>query len=204
MRIAVFGAGGLGGYLGARLAQAGDEVVLIARGPHLAEIQEHGLFVESPTGDFHITPSIATDRPKEVGVVDAVLLGVKAWDVRAAAEAIRPMIGPTTGVLTLQNGVEAPAEAAEVLGEEHVIVGVAMVRSLISGPGRIRHVGGVDPDLRLGEIDNRSSERVEHIQAALEKVNVTVDVSENIHSWLWGKLVGAAALGGVGPLCMSR
>ena len=200
MRIAVFGAGGIGGYLGARLAQAGDEVVLIARGPHLAAIQEHGLFVESPTGDFHVTPSIATDRPEDVGVVDAVLLGVKAWDVRAAAEAIRPMIGSTTGVLTLQNGVEAPAEVAEVLGEEHVIIGIAIVRGLISGPGRIRHLGGVDPNLTLGEIDNRSSERVEHIRAALEKVNVTVNVSDDIHSSLWGKLAGAAAFGGVGAV----
>jgi 2-dehydropantoate 2-reductase len=82
MRIAVFGVGGIGGFLGARLAQASDDVALIARGPHLTAIQAHGLFVESPTGDFHITPSIATDRPQDVGVVDAVLLGVKAWGVR--------------------------------------------------------------------------------------------------------------------------
>jgi len=200
MRIAVFGAGGIGGYLGARLAQAGDEVALIARGPHLTTIQEHGLFVESPTGDFHMTPSIATDRPEDVGVVDAVLLGVKAWDVRAAAEAIRPMVGATTGVLTLQNGVEAPAEVAEVLGKDHVIVGVAIVRSLIAGPGRLRHVGSVDPNLTMGEIDNRSSERVQHIRAALEKVHVTVNVPDNIQTWLWGKLVGAAAMGGVGAV----
>ena len=73
MRIAVFGAGGIGGYLGAKLAQAGDEVALIARGPHLSAIQAHGLFVDSPTGDFHMTPSIATDRPEDVGVVDAVM-----------------------------------------------------------------------------------------------------------------------------------
>src|SRR5882724_5805982 len=167
MRIAVFGAGGIGGYLGARLAQAGDEVVLIARGPHLTAIQAHGLFVESPTGDFHMTPSIATDRPEDVGVVDAVLLGVKAWDVRAAAAAIRPMVGATTGVLTLQNGVEAPAEVAEVLGEGHVIVGVAMLRCLIAGPGRLRYVNSRDPNLIMGEIDNRCSELVEHIRAAL-------------------------------------
>jgi 2-dehydropantoate 2-reductase len=200
MRIAVFGAGGIGGYLGARLAQAGDDVVLIARGAHLRAIQAHGLFVESPTGDFHLAPSIATDRPEDVGVVDAVLLGVKAWDVRAAAEAIRPMVGATTGVLTLQNGVEAPAEVAEVLGEDHVIVGAAIVRCLIAGPGRLRHVGSVDPNLTMGEIDNRFSERVEHIRAALEKVKVTVNVSENIQAWLWGKFVGAAAVGGVGAV----
>jgi 2-dehydropantoate 2-reductase len=200
MRIAVFGAGGIGGYLGARLAQAGDDVVLIARGPHLAAIQAHGLFVESPTGDFHMTPSLATDRPEDVGVVDVILLGVKAWDVCAAAAALRPMVGATTGVLTLQNGVEAPAEVAEVLGQDHVIVGVAPVRSVIVGPGRLRHVGDGDPNLTLGEIDNRSSARVAHIRTALEKVRVTVHVPENIQAWLWGKFVGAAAMGGVGAV----
>jgi len=200
MRIAVFGVGGIGGYLGAKLAQAGDEIVLIARGPHLAAIQAHGLFVESPTGDFHMTPSIATDHPEDVGVVDAILLGVKAWDVRAAAEAIRPMVDATTGVLTLQNGVEAPIEVAEVLGAEHVMVGVATVRSLIAGPGRLRHLGGVDPNLTLGEIDNRPSARVEYMRAALEKVQVTVAVAENIQASLWGKFVGVAALGGVGAV----
>ena len=181
-----------------RLAQAGDDVVLIARGAHLWAIQAHGLFVESPTGDFHLTPSIATDRPEDVGVVDAVLLGVKAWDVRAAAAAIRPMVGVTTGVLTLQNGVEAPAEVAEVLGTDHVIVGMANVRSLIATPGRLRHVGGVDPNLIMGEVDNRASARVEYIRVALEKVHVTVDVPENIQAWLWGKFVAVAAMGGVG------
>jgi 2-dehydropantoate 2-reductase len=200
MRIAVFGAGGIGGYLGARLAQAGDEVVLIARGPHLAAIQAQGLFVESPTGDFHVTPSIVTNRPDAVGVVDAVLLGVKAWDVRTAAEAIRSMVGATTGVLTVQNAVEAPGHVAEVLGEEHVIDGGAMVRSSLTGPGRIRHVGGVNPNLTIGEIDNRSSERVEHLRAALAKVKVTVNVTDNIQAWLWGKFVVAAAVGGVGAV----
>jgi 2-dehydropantoate 2-reductase len=200
MRIAVFGAGGIGGYLGARLAQAGDDVAFIARGPHLTAIQQHGLFVKSSTGDLHITPSIATDRPEDVGVVDVVLLGIKAWDVRAAAAAIRPMVGATTGVLTLQNGVEAPMEVAEVLGADHVMVGVAMVRCVIAGPGRLRHVGSVDPNLILGESDNRSSARVEHIRAALTQVQVTVNVPENIQTWLWGKFVGAAALGGVGAV----
>lgn len=200
MRIAVFGVGGIGGYLGARLAQAGDDVALIARGPHLTAIQAHGLFVESPSGDFHITPSLATDRPEDVGVVDVVLLGVKAWDVRAAAAAMRPMVGAATGVLTLQNGVEAPTEVAEVLGQEHVIVGVTPVRSVIAAPGRLRHMGGIDPNLTLGEIDNRSSARVEHLRTALTKVQVTVHVPEDIQAWLWWKFVGAATLGGIGAV----
>jgi 2-dehydropantoate 2-reductase len=200
MRIAVFGAGGIGGYFGARLAQAGDDVALIARGPHLTAMQAHGLFVASPTGDFHMTPFIATDRPEDVGVVDVVLLGVKAWDVRAAATAIRPMVGAATGVLTLQNGVEAPTEVAEVLGHDHVIVGVSPVRCLIATPGRLQHVGGIDPHLTLGEIDNRSSARVEHIRMALATVQVTVHVPEDIQAWLWWKFVGAATLGGLGAV----
>jgi 2-dehydropantoate 2-reductase len=200
MRIAVFGAGGIGGYLGARLSQSGDEVALIARGPHLKGIQEHGLFVESPTGNLHVTPIIATDRPEDVGVVDVVILGIKAWDVTAAAAAIRPMVGPATGVLTLQNGVDAPSEVAEVLGAEHVIVGVATIRSLIAGPGRLRHVGGVDPNLILGELDNRSSARVEHIRAALVKVHVTVDVAQNVQTSLWRKFIVASAIGSVGAV----
>lgn len=204
MRIAVFGAGGIGGYFGARLAQAGNEVVLIARGPHLTAIQEHGLFVESPTGDFHIAPSMATDHPEDVGVVDAVLLGVKAGDVRAAAEAMRPMIHATTGVITLQNGVESPAEVAEVLGKEHVIVGVAALRCLIAGPGRLRHSGGYDPNITMGEIDNRPSERVEHIRAVLENANVTANVPDNIQNPLWEKLVYTAAAGGVGAVVRVR
>jgi 2-dehydropantoate 2-reductase len=110
------------------------------------------------------------------------------------------MVGTITGVLTLQNGVEAPMEVAEVLGAEHVLVGVATVRSLIAGPGRLRHLGGVDPNLTLGEIDNRPSARVEYMRAALEKVQVTVAVAENIQASLWGKFVGVAALGGVGAV----
>jgi len=200
MRIAVFGAGGIGGYVGARLAQAGDDIALIARGAHLTAIREHGLFVESPTGDFHMTPFIATDHPQEVGVVDMVLLGVKAWDVRAAAAAIRPIVGAATGVLTLQNGVEAPTEVAEVVGPEHVIVGVMPVRSVLVAPGRLRHLGGVDPNLTLGEIDNHVSARVEHLRTALTKVQVTVRVPEDIHAWLWWKFIGAATLGGLGAV----
>lgn len=200
MQIAIFGAGGIGGYFGARFAQAGDDVALIARGSHLKAIQAHGLFVESPTGDFHITPAIATDRPEDVGVVDIVFLGVKAWDVRTAAAAIRPMVGPNTGVLTLQNGVDAPIEVAEVLGQDHVIVGVTLVRSLIAAPGRLRHVGGLDPNLTMGEIDNRSSVRVEYIRTALDKVHVTVNVPENIQARLWEKFIGVTAIGGIGAV----
>ena len=89
---------------------------------------------------------------------------------------------------------------AEVLGQEHVIVGVTPVRSVIAAPGRLRHMGGIDPNLTLGEIDNRSSARVEHLRTALTTVQVTVHVPEDIQAWLWWKFVGAATLGGIGAV----
>ena len=110
MRIAIFGAGGIGGYLGGRLSQAGEEVVLIARGEHMQAIRDHGLKVDSIKGNFVVVPSLITSDPKEVGFVDAVILGVKAWQVVDAAESMRPMIGPNTFVVPMQNGVEAPEQ----------------------------------------------------------------------------------------------
>ena len=110
------------------------------------------------------------------------------------------MIGPDTGVLTLQNGVEAPTEVADVLGDDHVIVGVSPVRCFIETPGRLKHVGGIDPQLTLGEIDNRASKRVDSIHAAFSSIQVSVQIPDDIHSWLWLKFAGAATLGGIGTL----
>lgn len=141
MRIAVFGAGGIGGYLGGRLAQAGEGVTLIARGRHLDAIRQHGLKIDSINGDFVFHPAMATDDPAEIGFVDAVIVGVKAWQVTEAANAMRPMVGPETLVLPVQNGVEAPDQLAEVLGQSHVLGGLGGIVSFIAGPGHIRHTG---------------------------------------------------------------
>src|ERR1044071_6052038 len=107
MRIVVFGTGGVGGYFGGRLAQAGEEVTFVARGEHLRAIRANGLKVDSPIGDFVIYPAKATDNVSEVGETDLVVLGVKAWQVPEAARAIKPVVGPTTTVVPLQNGVDA-------------------------------------------------------------------------------------------------
>jgi 2-dehydropantoate 2-reductase len=110
MRIAIFGTGGAGGYFGAQLAHAGEDVVFIARGPHLQAIRTTGLRLDTPAGEIVIQPARVTDDPAQVGEVDVVLLGVKTWQVTEAAEALRPMIGPKTMVVPLQNGVEAPSQ----------------------------------------------------------------------------------------------
>ena len=199
MRIAVFGTGGIGGYLGGRLAQAGEEVVLIARGEHLRAIREHGLKVDSIKGDFVVQPALATDDPSEVGVVDAVIVGVKAWQVTEAAEAMRPMVGLETFVVPVQNGVEAPSQLAAVLGPQHVVGGLGGLVSFIVGPGHIRHAGA-EPFVRFGEMDNRPSARTERLRQAFVRAEVTVEIPPDIQAALWTKLLFIAPWSGVGAV----
>jgi 2-dehydropantoate 2-reductase len=200
MRIAVFGTGGVGGYFGGRLAQAGEEVVFIARGKHLRALQSHGLRVDSPRGDFVIQPVQATDAPGEVGVVDVVLVGVKAWQVREAARAMRPLIGAETFVLPLQNGVEAPAQLAEVLGLEHVIGGLCRIISFTLGPGHIQHTG-IDPYVEFAELDNRRSDRVEKLRKVFAKTTgITVEISADIQIALWTKFLLIVSWSGIGAI----
>lgn len=124
MRLAIMGSGGVGGYFGARLAEAGQEVTFIARGEHLAEMRRHGLRVSSIEGDLHLPEVKATDDPAKAGAMDAVLVAVKSWQVAEAARAIRPMIGPDTFVVPLENGVEAADILADRLGQAHVLDGL--------------------------------------------------------------------------------
>ncbi|HJW91305.1 MAG TPA: 2-dehydropantoate 2-reductase, partial [Anaerolineales bacterium] len=184
MRVAVFGVGGVGGYFGGRLAQAGEEVIFISRGEHLRAMQADGLWVESLNGDFRVKPVQATADPAEVGAVDYVLLGVKTWQVPEAAEAIRPLVGKQTAVIPLQNGVEAPDQLAAVLGREHVLGGLCQIVSFIVAPGRIRHAG-IDPQIAFGEIDGELSQRVENLRAAFEHAKVRVDTPVDIRLAMW-------------------
>ena len=199
MRIAVFGTGGAGGYFGGRLAQGGADVTFIARGEHLQVIREHGLRVDSIKGGFLIEPAQATDDPVELGVVDLVLVGVKAWQVPEAAQAIRPLIGPQTTVLPLQNGVEAPSELAEVLGAQHVLAGLAKIISVRVGPGHIHHAGA-EPFLAFGELDSRPSERVERLRQAFEGAGITAEIPPDIQAALWQKFLFVVSWGGVGAV----
>ena len=199
MRFAVFGAGGIGGYLGGRLAQAGEDVAIIARGDHLTAIRNHGLRVDSVDGDFVFRPSIATDNPAEVGPVDVVILGVKAWQVAEAAEAMRPMVGQETCVLPLQNGVEARAQLVAVLGDGAVLGGVGGINGFIVGPGHIRNAAA-DPFVRFGEIDNHHSPRAERLLQALGRAGIRADIPSNIEAAIWEKFMFITASSGVGAV----
>lgn len=199
MRIAIYGTGGAGGYFGAQLAKAGEEVVFIARGEHLRAIREQGLRIESTAGDLVIQPTLATNDPAEVGNVDVVLLGVKAWQVSDAAHAMRPMIGPGTVAVPLQNGVEAASQLAAVLGAEHVLGGLCGTFSWVIAPGRIRSIG-TSHFIKFGELDNQPSERTERLRRAFEGAGVRVEVPSDIHKALWEKFLMVTSFGGVGAV----
>jgi 2-dehydropantoate 2-reductase len=163
MRIAVFGAGAVGGYYGGRLAQAGESVVFIARGRTLEALQANGLKVASLAGDFEVSPVEASDDCAQAGEVDLVLLGVKAWQVPEAAAAMEPLIGDETAVLPLVNGVEAYDQLADALGKEHVLGGLCRILAFQVEPGVIQH-SGIEPSLHFGEWNGALSERVAKIK----------------------------------------
>jgi 2-dehydropantoate 2-reductase len=202
MHIAVFGVGGVGGYFGGRLAQAGEEVVFIARGDHLQAMRTHGLQVLSPKSDFVVNPVQAVDNPNDVGQVDFVILGVKSWQVPEAAETIRPLIGDHTAVLTLQNGIEAPQQVADILGYEHVLSGVCSISASIETPGVIRHAGA-EPRINFGEWDNRVSDRTTSLRQALTRTDIQSDIVPDIQVALWMKFLFITPWSGVGAVTRS-
>lgn len=199
MRIAIFGVGGAGGRFGAFLARAGEKMVFLARGPHLRAIRADGLVVETPEEEIRVRPAVATDDPAEAGAVDAVLLGVKSWQVEEAGRALRPMLGPETFVVPLQNGVEAAAQLVSVLGAERVLGGLCRTLSFLTAPGRIKSVGQVHT-VDFGELDNRRSERSARLLRAFEHAGVRASIPDDIHVALWQKFLMVVSLGGVGAV----
>jgi len=155
--------------------------------------------VDSVKGDFVIQPAQATDDPAQVGVVDVILLGVKAWQVPDVAQALHALIGPETFVVPLQNGVEAPSQLAEVLGAQHVLGGLARLISVKVGPGQIYHAGA-EPYVAFGELDSGSSERAERLRRTFERAGVTVEIPSDIRVALWEKFLLVVSWGGVGAV----
>ena len=188
MRIAMVGAGGVGGYFGGRLAQAGHDVTFIARGEHLKAMLQEGLRVESINGDFTVSPVQATDSPDDVGAVDLVILGVKAWQISETAARLSPMFGPDTLVLPLQNGLEASSQLAEVLGPAAVLGGLCAIYSFITAPGCIRHIG-IDPSVTFGALQPDQAERLGEIQAALQQAGMRASIASDIRVPLWEKFL---------------
>ena len=199
MRIAVFGTGGVGGYFGGRLAQAGEDVTFIARGEHLRAIKTSGLKVDSTSGNFVIFPAKATDDVNEIGAVDLVILGVKAWQVPEAARAMKPLVGANTTVLPLQNGVDAVPQLVAELGPANVIGGLCRIVSFVVAPGHIRHAG-FTPSMIIGELDNRRTERIATLNEVFGRAGFEITIAADIQVALWTKFLFIASFSGVGAV----
>ncbi|WP_123536866.1 2-dehydropantoate 2-reductase [Halosimplex salinum] len=196
MKVAIFGAGGIGAYLGARLADTGHDVHLVARGDHLAAIRSDGLRVESIAGDTTVDLP-ATDDPNDIGPVDYVLFTVKSYDTRDAAAALDPLVGPETAVVSFQNGVDNERWIAEEVGEDHVVGGVAYIFSTIQSPGVVAHTGG-PARFVYGEFDGTRTDRIETLHDALsESDGIEAVLADVIRVELWEKFAFICAHSGM-------
>jgi 2-dehydropantoate 2-reductase len=159
----------------------------------------HGLRVDSIKGDFLVKPVDVTDDLGKAGKVNVVLVGVKAWQVPEAAEAMRPVLGPETFVLPLQNGLEAPGQLAAALGNQRVLGGLCGLFCYVVGPGHIRH-GGTEPFVKFGELDNRPSDRVKRLQQVFMRAGVNAEIPPDIQVALWMKFLFITVWSGVGAV----
>lgn len=186
MKIAVIGAGGVGGYFGGRLAAAGTEVVFVARGRHLEAMKKNGLKVLSALGDAHLKPVRCTDDTGTIGPVDVVMIAVKLWSTEEAAQSAKPLLGPDTAVVSFQNGVVAVDTLTPILGKKHVMGGVANIAALIEEPGTIRH-NGTMANLFFGELDGKPSKRATALLAECRKAGINAEMVADVHFAIWEK-----------------
>ena len=195
MRIAVVGAGGVGGYFGGRLAEAGADVVFLARGAHLQAMRAHGLRIDSPIGNVHIPRVNATDDPSEIGPVDVVLFTVKLYDTESAARALPALVGPDTAVIPLQNGVEGVDIVTRAVGPANAAGGTVYVSAVISEPSVIRHTAM--EHFIFGELDGRRSPRLERLLDGCRSAKFKSTLSDNIQVDIWTKFVRLSVFSGM-------
>ncbi len=189
MRIAAMAAGAVGAYFGARMQAAGHEVFYIARGTHLEAIKKNGIKIESaPFGDLHLPIVNATDDPAKVGPVDTVLFAVKLWDVEQAAERMKPLIGPDTRAITLQNGVDSYERIAPIIGAEHARPGITYVVSVIDQPGVIKQVGPFQ-QIICGTHDGKPDAKLSAFVDAAKASGIDAVLSDDIQRDRWRKFI---------------
>ena len=199
MEILVYGIGGVGGYFGGKLAAAGFEVSMIARGEHLKAIQDHGLEVESINGNFNVRPAIATDDLLEVAKPDLVILGIKSWQIPEVAREIKHLVQENTMVLPLQNGADNVEKLLEILPKENVLAGLCFVVSFLEKPGKIKHAA-FEPRITFGEIDNSKTERTAKLKEIFDKAGISSKIPENIQLEIWKKYLFICTVSGIGGL----
>lgn len=198
MRLVVVGSGGTGGYFGAKLARCGEDVTFLARGAHLRAIRKHGLAIRSAVeGEWRVDVR-AVESLEGVAPADLVLFCVKSYDTEEAAELTRPVVGPDTGVLSIQNGIDNEEKIGRILGAGHVLGGVAYVFSNIEAPGIIAHhqLGRIV----FGEMDGIRSERTIAFAQACERASIPSEIASDIRKMLWEKYIWITPIAGATSL----
>jgi 2-dehydropantoate 2-reductase len=195
MRIAILGAGGVGGYFGGRFAAAGADIHFIARGEHLSALRAHGLRIESPLGNLHLPAVNATDDPAAVGPVDLVLFTVKLYDVESAVAQLKPLVGPQTIIVPLQNGVDTFDVLTRAVGKQHVVGGTTYVSAVIAEPGLIRHTA-MDT-LVFGPVSGPAPAQLVELQALCTTAGCKGVLSDHIMVDIWTKFARLSVFSGI-------
>jgi 2-dehydropantoate 2-reductase len=201
MRIAAMAAGAVGSYFGGRLAAAGHDVAFIARRANLEALRRSGLKIESTHGDLHLPKVNATDDPRQVGPVDIVLFAVKLWDTETAAALAKPLVGPDTRVITLQNGVDSYERVSAVLGKEQTVPGTAYIAAVLGAPGVMLHTSKFAV-LRCGRMDGRPDAKLDAFVAAAKAAKIDIQPQSDMNRERWQKFVFLSAMAGAN--CMTR
>ena len=197
MKIAVMGAGGIGSYLGGFLARAGADVTLVCRGKHLAAVQQSGLSISTPQESFSI-PVRATDRPE--GAQDVVIQAVKLYDLAASTRQMLPLVGSSTMVVPIQNGVTAAEEVGAITSRENVVGGTVFINSHVTSPGVVTSRSEINT-FSFGELDGRKTERVARFAELCRKAGIDARVPDDIRAEQWRKFIPVAGLSALSSLC---
>lgn len=200
MRIGVMGTGAVGGYFGAKLTAAGNDVVFITRPRHLPALRRNGLRIESSTGDVYVRSALFTDSPADAGMVDLVLFCVKSYDTTEAAAALAPMITERTAILSLQNGIDNPGKIAGLWGTERTLAGVVYIGAEVSAPGVIQHSSG--GKIVLGPISDHAAETAQSVEQTLARAAIPCAISSAIEQVQWAKLLWNAPFCAIS--CLTR
>ena len=194
MRIAIIGSGGVGGYFGGKLANAGNDVTFLARGEQLKALRENGLMVKSILGDFEVKPVKTAGSITEIGFCDLIILGTKAWQLKEIVKDLKTIVKEDTVILPLQNGVSAVEELETEIDRKNIIAGLCRIISKIESPGIISHIG-ITPKIVFGELDNSITKRIQAIKELFDKAGFESVIAEDIMAELWKKFIAICASG---------
>ena len=200
MRIVVIGTGGVGGYFGARLTEAGENVTFVARGAHLEAIKSRGLTVYSALGDIYLKDVQCTENTRDIGHADIVMIAVKLWATDEAIQTAKPLLGKNTGIISFQNGILAEESLIAAYSSQHAMGGVANIAALIEEPGVIRHNGNM-ASLAFGELNNTQSERVQSLLIACSRANIKAEIPDDINRAIWEKYIRLVTMSAMTTLC---